>query len=211
MICISIGNIGMIAEANSIQPELIEIRYDLLDVKPTDIAGVLNENIKQIATCRPGKVSEEQRKNLLKSAIDLGAAYVDVELESSDKFIADIVAYAGERDCDIIVSYHNYDFTPGVEELNIILASCYEKGGDIAKLACMVNSEKDIARLLSLYGADGRKVILGMGDLGKITRIVASEIGAEFTFASIDANETTAPGQLTYKEFQSLKKIVNNK
>jgi 3-dehydroquinate dehydratase-1 len=43
-----------------------------------------------------------------------------------------------------------------------------------------------------------------MGDAGKITRIIAPLLGAEFTFASMDGFETTAPGQISYSRMKSI-------
>ena len=50
------------------------------------------------------------------------------------------------------------------------MIACYEKGADIAKIATRVNASEDIRNLMSLYDLPGKKVILGMGDLGRITR-----------------------------------------
>jgi 3-dehydroquinate dehydratase-1 len=38
-----------------------------------------------------------------------------------------------------------------------------------------------------------------MGDLGRISRIVAPFMGAEFTYASLSEGEATAPGQISYE------------
>jgi 3-dehydroquinate dehydratase-1 len=37
-----------------------------------------------------------------------------------------------------------------------------------------------------------------MGELGKISRIVAPFLGAEFTYASLSDEDATAPGQISY-------------
>ncbi|MDA3823368.1 MAG: type I 3-dehydroquinate dehydratase [Bacteroidales bacterium] len=211
MICISIGNIELIAKVNELKPDLVEVRYDLIKELPGDINAVLDEDIKQIATCRPGLFSDLQRIELMKSAIDYGVSYIDLEIESESTYFAELMEYACQKDCDVIVSYHNYENTPPLDELKSILSECFERGADLAKIACLATSEKDSERLLSLYSLKGRKVILGMGDQGKITRIKATEMGAEFTFVSADSNELTAPGQLTYEEYRSVKKRLNKK
>jgi 3-dehydroquinate dehydratase-1 len=207
MICISVGNIELIAKVNELKPELIEVRYDLINELPADINVVLDEDIKQIATCRPGRHSDVQRIAILKSALDLGAAYIDIEIESESSYLTELRDYASLKDCDVIISYHNYESTPPLDELKSILSECYEKGAKLAKIACMAICEEDSVRLLSLYDSEGRKVILGMGEAGKITRIKATDRGAEFTFVSVDNNESTAPGQLTYEDYLSVKKI----
>ena len=95
-----------------------------------------------------------------------------------------------------------------LSELERMMTKCFELGADIAKIACMVQSEEDNANLLALYSGNGRKVIIGMGNLGKITRLAALKLGAEFTFVSSDEEHSTAPGQMTYNEFTALNKIL---
>lgn len=58
---------------------------------------------------------------------------------------------------------------------------------------------RDNSKILSLYKAPGRLVAIGMGELGKISRIVAPFMGAEFTYASLNDEQATAPGQINYE------------
>ncbi len=211
MICISIGNREQIRDVNELNPTLVEVRYDLMHDEPSALKGLINKNIRQIATCRQGMYPEERRQEILLQAVELGAAYVDIEIESAPALIAVISELARKKACSLILSYHNFEFTPTSDELASILHSCYSSGADVAKIACMVNSKKDNARLLSLYGEEGRKVVLGMGDPGKITRLAALDLGAEFTFAALSAKDATAPGQLTYDQINSLFNQIHKK
>lgn len=211
MICISIGKIGMIQQVNLLQPSLVEVRYDLLRKSPELVSKELNDTILQVAACRPGMISDSERSAILKEAIDLGAVYVDVELDAAPGFVEEIIKYATSRRTHVIVSYHNYEATPPVDELKRILQNCYSVGGDVAKIACQSNSSKDSARLLSLYAEEGRKIVIGMGDHGRITRLAAIQLGAEFTFAALSEAEATAPGQLSYGEMKSFEKTLNSR
>lgn len=210
MICISIGNRALLNQVNELQPDLVELRYDLIGNIPSAVSGLVTSSVKQLATCRPGMITDQERLEILKAAIQLGASYVDVEIESSSAFINEIRALAHEKGCKLIISYHNYESTPDVPELKRILASCYTSGGDVAKIACQVNSKKDNAKLLSLYGEEGRKVILGMGPIGKITRVAALELGAEFTFAALSEMDITAPGQLPFRKMKEIIKQIHS-
>jgi 3-dehydroquinate dehydratase-1 len=211
MICISIGKIGMIERVNMVKPSLVEVRYDLVRKSPEQVTVELNDTILQVATCRPGIISDVERSEILKKAIDLGAVYVDIELEAAPQFLEEIIKYAKSRRTHVIVSYHNYDGTPATDELKQILQDCYAVGGDVAKIACQANSNEDSARLLSLYAEKGRKIVIGMGDRGRITRLAANQLGAEFTFAALYEGATTAPGQLSYGEMKSIEKTLNSK
>ena len=55
----------------------------------------------------------------------------------------------------------------------------------------------------------GKKVILGMGSRGRITRLLGPYLGAEFTFASTGRNEETAPGQLSVQELIEIYKVID--
>lgn len=211
MICISIGKIGMIQSINLTKPSLVEVRYDLVRKSPELVSEELNDTILQVATCRPGIIPDKERIEILKKAIDLGAVYVDVELDAAPEFIDAVIKYAKQKRTHVIVSYHNFDATPSSLVLNEILQNCYTAGGDVAKIACQSNSHEDSARLLAMYAEKGRKIVIGMGDYGRITRLAANQLGAEFTFAALSEVEATAPGQLTYGEMKSIEKTLNSK
>ena len=55
---------------------------------------------------------------------------------------------------------------------------------------------KDNARLLGLLDSNKNVVVIGMGELGKITRIIAPILGSKFTFASLSRGKETADGQM---------------
>jgi 3-dehydroquinate dehydratase len=49
-----------------------------------------------------------------------------------------------------------------------------------------------------------------MGDLGKISRIAALFMGAEFTFASASDEFATAPGQISYTKLRTIVELLKN-
>lgn len=179
--------------------EMAEIRIDLAEFSDDSIRKIFSTQNKLIATCRPGKYSQSDRIRKLKLAIGSGATFVDIEYEADEEFKNSLISFAHERECDVIISYHNYEMTPELDELETIMHSCFEMGADMAKLATMVNVNRDNSKILSLYKAPGRLVAIGMGELGKISRIVAPFLGAEFTYASLNDENATAPGQISYK------------
>jgi 3-dehydroquinate dehydratase type I len=165
---------------------------------------VISSGHKTIFTCRPEKYSDNERLDLFRMAISSGAVYLDVEIDSDESFLDEIKKMINHSSTELIVSYHNYEMTPSVEMLETILSECYQKGADVAKIACRVYSSSDVASLFSLYDISGRKVVLGMGKAGKITRIAATFLGAEFTFASSGDGEATAEGQINYEEMKEI-------
>jgi 3-dehydroquinate dehydratase type I len=47
-----------------------------------------------------------------------------------------------------------------------------------------------------------------MGRRGKISRIMAPLLGSVITYASLDPEEASAPGQLTIEEMQTINRIM---
>ncbi|MCP4156577.1 MAG: type I 3-dehydroquinate dehydratase [bacterium] len=201
MICVSLADLGF-DECRTVLKEvqMAEIRLDKLNFSPGEVGEIFSLGKSLVATHRPGNISEEDRKKSLITAIEAGADFVDIEIEAGVEFKKDVIAVCRRKKCRVIISYHNYEATPGKDELESILDKCFDDGADIAKLACQVNVTSDSARILSLYdrGKDAKKeiVAVGMGEQGKITRAAAPLLGAPFTFASISAGRETAPGQI---------------
>jgi 3-dehydroquinate dehydratase I len=199
MICVSLAekDPGVCLEILE-KVEMAEIRIDLAELSDEHIMKIFSARKKLIATCRPGKYSQSERIHKLRLAIESGATFVDIEYEADDDFRNSMIDYAHVRQCDVIISYHNYEMTPELDELEKIMNKCFEFGADIAKIATMVKVNRDNSKILSLYKAPGRLVAIGMGEQGKISRIVAPFLGAEFTYASLTDDNATAPGQISY-------------
>ncbi len=210
MICISIGDLDRINEVNQILPPVVELRLDLIKHDPEKVLSLLDPSITVIGTFRKENEDQSQQREQLKKCMDYGVQYIDLEVDNSTGYLEELVEYAHSRNVEVIMSWHNYFTTPERDQLNKMLAMCYSKGGDIAKIACMVTNEQQLARLVSLYEVEGRKVIVGMGEMGKISRFSAIYYGAEFTFAAVSENRLTAPGQLTYKQILELKEIFES-
>ncbi len=199
MICVSLAEKDPVKCLEVLKTvDMAEIRIDLVGYSDEDLKRIFSARKKLIATCRPGKYPDADRMRKLMLAIDSGATFIDLEYESPDSIRIPLIDNAHRHHCDVIISYHNYECTPELDELEHIMLHCYEKGADLAKIATQVNVNRDNSKILSLYKAPGRLVAIGMGELGKISRIVAPFLGAEFTYASLSDENATAPGQIDY-------------
>lgn len=197
MICVSLADLSYEELLSALEAEdFAEIRLDQLSLTSAQVSHIFSTHARLIATCRPGNEDDSQRVQWLKKAIEAGAAYVDIEVESSNELINDMVEFAHAHGCEVIVSYHNFETTPYISELQKIVNICFEDGADIAKIVTKVNNNADRARILSLYTEDKRMVAFGMGDKGKLTRLLAPLMGAEYTYASVGAGKEVAPGQI---------------
>jgi len=209
MICVSVSHKRQLEKAVSSGAGMLELRLDLIGEKPEALFTAIPDSIPVVVTCRPGIYPDEERASLLKEALELGAAYVDVETESKEHFLSDIRQSVESRQAKLIVSYHNFERTPGLEDLESVMIACFEKGADIAKMATRISGRDDILNLLALYNLPGEKVILGMGPLGRILRVMGPYLGGAFTFASLEAGKETAPGQLSIHEMNEIYKVID--
>ena len=209
MICVSVSHKSQLEKAVSTGAGMLELRLDLIGEKPDTLFASIPDSIPVVVTCRPGIYPDEERAGLFKAALELGAAFVDVETESREDFLSDIRQAVESHKARLIVSYHNFERTPGLEDLESVMIACFEKGAAIAKIATKINGRDDILNLLALYNLPGEKVILGMGPQGRILRVMGPYLGGAFTFASLEVGKETAPGQLSIKEMNEIYKVID--
>lgn len=209
MICVSISHMAQISDVLRSGARMIELRLDLIRDDPREIYAKLDGDVRTIATCRPGGVTEEERVNLLKTSMELGASFIDIEIESPEGTMKALRDHAHQCQTELIVSYHNFEVTPVREALVDIFKSCVNRGGSVVKIATRVNSLEDTLNLISLYDLPGKKVVIGMGSMGRITRVLAPYLGAEFTFASTGGGDETAPGQFTSEQLKEIFKAID--
>jgi len=209
MICVSLGNINFEQALNIAKDsEMVEIRADLLNFSDSEYRELISSSAKTVFTCRKSDVFSFDRRSLFALALKMNVDYIDLEIESVEELMEWLKAETNEKDTELIISYHNYENTPSSEELMRIFKQCFKLGADVAKIACMANSDEDVVNLIKMYRKQGRKIVLGMGKKGMLTRVAAPVLGAEFTFASANKESATAPGQLSVKEMKDLFEIM---
>ena len=181
-------------EAEAAGADVVELRLDFLQgLQPaTDLSALLaGTKLPAIVTYRPnwegGKYegAEEARLRALWLAVELKAAYVDVELKAAAPFFAASPQgwQRGKSGTRFILSSHNYRETPSVEDLRALHARAVAAGADIVKIATTAQRIIDVARLETLLSQERDKptIALGMGEAG----LVRSSAGCfEFTAAA---------------------------
>ncbi|RJS70700.1 MAG: type I 3-dehydroquinate dehydratase [Candidatus Syntrophoarchaeum sp. WYZ-LMO15] len=144
--------------------------------------------------------SEPDRIGFLISCMDL-LDYVDIELECEMRDY--VVERAKKQGVKVIVSYHNFEFTPDKDELLGIVSRMKACGADIGKVATMVNDLHDSLRLFELLlDANMRLSVIGMGELGRHTRIIAPIYGSVLNYGSVGG--AVAPGQMRVEEMRKV-------
>ncbi|MCI0567273.1 MAG: type I 3-dehydroquinate dehydratase [Acidobacteria bacterium] len=187
--------------------DAVELRLDRLT--DSDLTPLFKATGKpRIATCRSRAQggffggSEEERRAVLKRAIDLGAEFVDLEFESDDEEIL------GRTDKSRpLLSYHHRGGTP--LNLEAIYRRMAQRSPEaILKLIPYADACSDNLRvrgLLHLARAEGRDLIaFCMGERGKVSRILARAWGSWGVYAPARSESTTAPGQLLLDELEEV-------
>jgi 3-dehydroquinate dehydratase-1 len=145
---------------------------------------------------------EPERLSLFKKIIPEVNA-VDIEL-SAETILADVVQAAHAAKKIAIISYHNFDGTPTLNELNGILDEAKSFGADMVKIAALATKREDIQVLAGFTIANAKKnvVTIAMGSDGALSRVFFPALGSLLTYAYLD--QPTAPGQLGYIELLAL-------
>ena len=156
------------------------------------------------------KLSEEEYFDICRVLIKEKATdLLDLELFRKTSKLKEIIAEAHENNIYIIMSNHDFDKTPATSELERRLTLMKTFGADIAKIAVMPNSARDVLNLLLAtdnmkYKLNCPLITMAMGDLGKVTRISGEVFGSCLTFGTV--GDASAPGQI---ESTNLKGILN--
>jgi 3-dehydroquinate dehydratase-1 len=205
MICVSLAEPTAGACRRALEGVgLAEIRLDKMRIGPAGVRAIFSRHPRLIATCRPGAMPEARRRRLLLAAVEAGAAFVDIEIEANPRFRDRLTAAARARDCKVIVSHHDFRRTPPRAELEAAVDRAFAAGADIAKIACRVRELRDNARLLGLLDRGLPLVVVGMGKMGRLTRIAAPLLGSLFTYATLNEGQETAEGQMPAASLERL-------
>lgn len=191
------------------QLEMAEIRLDLCPLSDAEIEELFSQtDIPLVATCRGTDTDWKTSEHKLSLAVQAGARFADLETEAPPEYSRRFQKLCRECGTELIRSFHDYEGTPDEKGLQMALARCFRYGADIAKVVTACSNKEDAARIESLYSViledvdslQGRLIAFGMGEAGRDTRIECLRRGAPFTYAALDKEEVTAPGQITMAE-----------
>jgi 3-dehydroquinate dehydratase/shikimate dehydrogenase len=177
-------------EAAEADADLVELRLDFAsDPHPAGAIGGRRKPV--IVTCRPTREgggfagSEEDRLRILRDALAAGAEYVDVEWDADS---AELLR--ARRGRGVVISRHLFE--PTNDDPRALLRDLRGRGAEIAKLAVAVDGVAGVARLHAAASHARPSVVIGMGDAGIATRVLAAQFGSRWTYAG----DAIAPGQM---------------
>ena len=190
-----------------VDADLVELRLD--SVSDPSVAGALaGRRTPVIVTCRPVwegggfSGSEDDRKRILADALALGAEYVDVEWRSR---FDDLISQVGGR--RIVLSTHDFHGVP--MDLLARVHAMRSTGAEVIKIAATLTCLRDALPLLDLGAQSSRQsafVLIGMGEFGLATRILAARFGSIWTYAGTvkEVGQLTAQALLKDYHFRSI-------
>ncbi|KAI4301862.1 hypothetical protein L6164_035100 [Bauhinia variegata] len=200
-------------KAKEIGTDLVEIRLDCLrsfNPRPDLEALIKQSPLPTLVTYRPiwegGQYEGDETKRLdaLRLAMELGADYVDVELEVAYDFNNSIYGKKPDN-FKVIVSSHNFHNTPSSEAIGNLLARIQATGADIAKIATTALDITDCARIFQITVHSQIPIIgIAMGERGLISRLLSPKFGGYLTYSALEADSISAPGQPTVKDLLDL-------
>ena len=191
--------------------DLVELRVDYisnLSLKDIEIIKS-NTNKASIFTCRSRTEGgyfngfEDNRIHILQSAIGV-FDYVDIELATIEHH-----QFNRNDKTKLIISYHDFKETPSYWDMQSIILKMNSFKPDILKIATHVAHDYEVGkiyRLLTNKPKNENRIVIGMGETGKMTRILGPLLGSYLTYAATSWGES-APGQLM---FSKMKQIYEN-
>lgn len=215
----------LLAEAATVaakKPDLLEWRVDFFqDIADTAAVVEIAARIKEVAggmpllftrrSSREGgekiALSEEQVVDLYRAVCQNGQAdFVDFEMGNDAAQVRRVRELSRASGVQLVLSFHDFQQTPGVEFLNQRYAQAQSLGADIAKVAVMPRNMDDVLTLLAATLQSSRTLTIpligmSMGGPGAISRLCGWAFGSALTFA---VGETaSAPGQLPIEDLEA--------
>lgn len=141
-------------------------------------------------------------------AIDL----IDYEMANDTGNIAQVRAAARSNDIKLVLSFHNFSSTPGLEVLASKFLMADQLGADIAKVAVMPRDPNDVLILLAATQQASQKlsiplISMSMGPYGSLTRLFGWAFGSALTFAV--GARSSALGQVPIEDLNTVLGILH--
>src|SRR5262245_25343627 len=168
--------------------DLVELRLD--GIPDIDVAAALHGRSRPVVvTCRPlwegGSFAggEEQRRSILSRALALGAEYVDVEWRAG---FDEVIRQDPSR---VVLSSHDFEGIP--PDLEARVRRMRAAGTAVIKIAVTARRLTDTL-VLTPIGKGGNAIVIGMGEAGVPSRLLASRYGSVWSYSG----NGVAPGQI---------------
>jgi len=161
----------------------------------------------EIITLNEGQVIALYTAVCQSKCIDL----IDYEMANDSANIARVRDAAKTNNIELVLSFHNFSFTPGPETLSAKFLTAEQLGANVAKVAVMPRDLDDVLTLLTATREASKKlriplISMSMGPLGAVTRMIGGAFGSSLSFAVGAA--ASAPGQVPIEDLNTVLVIL---
>jgi 3-dehydroquinate dehydratase-1 len=183
--------------------DAVEVRVDALSVPPRarQIAELPVATIVTVRCADEGglqSISDEDRYERYLALLPEAAA-IDLELRSAES-MADLREAVLQNAKTLILSFHDFQRTPPLADLEDTCAKMRDLGANILKIATKTESISEVSRLLTLLERSSTPLaIMGMGTLGRASRLLFAKAGSVLNYGWLDKPQVS--GQWSAKEF----------
>jgi 3-dehydroquinate dehydratase I len=198
-----IHTVGGFSDAGNPALDAAEVRVDALPATPC-LRQVADLSVPAILTVRhPDEggarpIDDEERLAHYLALLPAAAA-VDIEMRSA-KGLSNLLETVRSEKKTLILSFHDFEATPSLAKLRSIGARARRAGADIVKIATRTDRAAEVARLLVLLEeAPGPLAVMGMGALGRASRLLFAKAGSVLNYGWLDKPQV--PGQWSAREF----------
>jgi 3-dehydroquinate dehydratase-1 len=209
------------------KPDLIEWRADFFgglgEAKAVcSLAGRIKQAARGIPilfTCRWNheggeriSLSQAEVAHLLRAVCESGhVEFIDFEMGNEADLVRQVREASRARQIQLVLSFHDFQRTPGIAALKQRFEQAEQMGGDIAKVAVMPENMDDVLTLLDATLHSSRKlriplVSMAMAGDGAVTRICGGAFGSAMSFAV--GQSASAPGQMPIEELDAAMAIL---
>ena len=202
-----VGNDPKIIKEVSPLADLFELRIDLIGEGWQQLTQQLDKPwiaCNRVATeGGQWQGSEARRIETLLQAVELGADIIDVELGTLN---LENVARLIKKKTKLLLSYHDLEKTPSLDEMKGIVRKQLKAGADICKVVTTAWVFEDNLTVLQLIREfpDSKIIAFCMGPSGSMSRVLCPLVGGEFTYAAIETGKESAVGQMTVSEMRKM-------
>jgi len=186
------GGLRQAARLNRGEVGFVELRLDALAQRVHAVAGAIpGIAVPVLITARHsaeggvGRLGAVRRRDLFDQFL-LRADALDVELRSAAS-MAGLLQEARRRGITRVISFHDFRRTPDLARLRTVVRGAVRAGADIVKVATHLRGAKDLSVLLLLQSTVKVPLAtMGMGPLGKVSRLVLAAAGSRLNYGYLD-------------------------
>ena len=220
----------LVAEARRVaakNPDILEWRVDFFE-PIASIAEVVSAaaelkmaalGIPILFTCRSAReggqaipLADDDVVRMYEAVCESGSVdLVDFEMGNDPVHVRQVREASRGGGIQMVMSFHNFHHTPGLEFLNQKFLEAERLGADVAKVAVMPRDMQDVLTLLQSTLQSSRKlripvVSMAMGGDGFLTRMCGWAFGSAMTFA-VGAS-SSAPGQMPIEDVNAAVALI---